>query len=61
MNFEHQVPEDIRKASTFDPADAVYIAPDGRAWVYTDDPRGEGASWRDSSGEPISVAVWCKE
>jgi hypothetical protein len=56
--FEHQVPEDVRKASKWDDDYACYVAPDGRYWGYTDDPKNEGVSWRGSDGNPISIAVW---
>ena len=55
---QNQVSEAERQASSWDPDYACYIAPDGRAWAYTDDPRHEGVSWQDEQGQPVSVAVW---
>jgi hypothetical protein len=56
--FTNEVPEEIRVVSRWDEDYACYVTPDGRSWRYTDDPRGEGVSWRDSQGDPVSVAVW---
>lgn len=58
MNFRHEVPESIRAASTLDEDYGCWRAPDGRPWVYTDNPTGQAVSWRDEHGQPIAVAVW---
>ena len=56
--FAHQVPEPARGASHWNAGYAAYETPDGRFWIYTDDPHGEGVSWQDGTGHPIAVAVW---
>jgi hypothetical protein len=56
--FSHQVPGALRELSRFDWDTNTFTAPDGRVWIYTDDPDGEGVSWRDERGDPIHIAVW---
>lgn len=60
-DFPHEVPESIRNQSRWDADYACYVAPDGRSWRYTDDPRDEQVSWRDAHGDPVTVAVWMED
>lgn len=59
--FDHEVDERTRDASRWDEDYAAYVAPDGRYWHYTSDPRGEGVEWRELGGKPVKVAVWLKD
>lgn len=57
-SINHEVPDALRRSARWCEEESVYIAPDGRAFVYTDLCRG--ARWRCGHGCPLLVARWCE-
>lgn len=61
MQYKHEVPENLRKASVWNDEYSCYQTPGGKFWRYTDDPDCRGESLRDEFGKSISVSVWLTE